>query len=119
MAKTGGLTPDPSNGSPAWEINLPHMEQAQAIKSQQVQPDGQRVLALMALGKVCLGKGFICHDECLVCSVASGRHLAGVPELALLLCGVHQKGTIAIMDTPARWNSHVPWVLFLSEQSHE
>ena len=66
-----------------------------------------------------LGKGCICHDESLVRSVASGRHLAGVPELALLLCGVHQKATIAILDTSARWNSPVPWVLFLSEQLHE
>lgn len=63
-------------------------------------------------------KGLFAMMNAPVCSVASGRHLAGVPELALLLCGVHQKATIAILDTSARWNSHVPWVLF-SEQLYE
>lgn len=52
-------------------------------------------------------------------TVVSGRHLAGVPELALLLCDVYQKETIAILDTSVGWNSDVPWVLFLSEQSVE
>ena len=84
-----------------------------------MQLDGQRVLVLMVLGKAYLGKGFICHDEYFVRLFTFDRKLVDIVKLALLLYGIYKKAAFAILDTPAWWDSRVPWILFLPGQSHE